>query len=554
MPSPSSSNNDLCSVGLKYPPTPPHLRNKHLNDSAQPCLFFDESIPVKPPQIKLLGIPQKGAKSRVETQIKVIMQLENIEQFTHWKFLRLPFGSASKKRSKKGALTPYDVPRHNTLYLETQVRCATPPHHPVLACTSCRERERKRFQRKREARVRPRPRSDDEDDDPPPGSLPNSVQDQYERNKIILFNCGELVPLNFESAYDGAKPLPTAVLPTRVTCYCRHHREKLGFFIDFTLKQHNGKVIANTTSPPIMITDDHKSTLTRPFDGLSETSTKGKRSSIKSKRGINEKNNLTHSDNNDKKPYSAPNRRKKSPFEFTHLNNSSPSFTTQHDYSSVNNIIQLSTPATTPSPPRTEQIMFDNDSIFNSPNNVYDSKNGFDNQLEDFLDSSLFINSPEENNLHLSPLIDTKDIKPHEDFNNILNDSLSIESKPSTSQIPFNILLPPSHAPIISRIVPSEGPIRGGIEITILGQNFEDGLTACFGDIQASRTTRWGECTLVCLLPPASNPGPVQVTLKGHNVPEQYNQDESNIFTYLDDSDKALVSIYIQVIKFITNI
>ena len=52
----------------------------------------------------------------------------------------------------------------------------------------------------------------------------------------------------------------------------------------------------------------------------------------------------------------------------------------------------------------------------------------------------------------------------------------------------------------------------------------------------------------------ASNPGPVQVTLKGHNVPEQYNQDESNIFTYLDDSDKALVSIYIQVIKFITNI
>jgi len=40
-----------------------------------------------------------------------------------------------------------------------------------------------------------------------------------EQNKILLFNCSEIVDFNSGDI----------ILPTRITCYCRHHNEKIGF-------------------------------------------------------------------------------------------------------------------------------------------------------------------------------------------------------------------------------------------------------------------------------------------------------------------------------------
>lgn len=42
---------------------------------------------------------------------------------------------------------------------------------------------------------------------------------ERERGKIVLFNCNQL--LDFTSG--------GTILPTRITCYCRHHTEKKGF-------------------------------------------------------------------------------------------------------------------------------------------------------------------------------------------------------------------------------------------------------------------------------------------------------------------------------------
>lgn len=42
---------------------------------------------------------------------------------------------------------------------------------------------------------------------------------EEERRRILLFNCNELV--EFSSG--------EATIPTRITCYCRHHSEKVGF-------------------------------------------------------------------------------------------------------------------------------------------------------------------------------------------------------------------------------------------------------------------------------------------------------------------------------------
>src|SRR6266480_1561333 len=66
--------------------------------------------------------------------------------------------------------------------------------------------------------------------------------------------------------------------------------------------------------------------------------------------------------------------------------------------------------------------------------------------------------------------------------------------------------------PIIHRILPPEGPKAGGIEVTILGNNFDRTHEIYFGDAKAVTTTLWAANTLVCLLPPSPISGPVPVT------------------------------------------
>ncbi len=63
---------------------------------------------------------------------------------------------------------------------------------------------------------------------------------------------------------------------------------------------------------------------------------------------------------------------------------------------------------------------------------------------------------------------------------------------------------------IINKIIPSEGPKSGGIEVTVLGSGFYQGLDVMFGEQKATTTTFWGENSLVCLVPPSAVAGPVQ--------------------------------------------
>ncbi|TIA88866.1 hypothetical protein E3P81_03276 [Wallemia ichthyophaga] len=546
IPSPTTSSKELYNYGLQYPPTPKQHKSNCLPESSNHAATLNSS---NPPLLKLLGIPQTGAKSRVETQIKIILQLENIPN-NQWNFIRLPYGSASKKRSKRGAPMPYDVPRHNTLYLETQVNCATAPYCPVYACSPCKEREKKRFQRKRDARRRPRSKSDDEgQDDALLNSAPLPVKDQWERNKITLFNCGELVPLSEDIAYEGAQPLPTAVLPTRVTCYCRHHREKTGFTIGFTLKQHDGSVVASNKSPPIMITDDHK-TSTGKTSNYGEQSSIKCRNPLKSTRGIKDDALLAQSDTNDRKPYTRNTRRQNSPLEINLANSSSQSFVSPSDYSMKNAL--NTTPSTTPSPPRSikKSLIGDLEGSAGLPKTLEESLVKFEHtdELETYLTSSLSVQSP----IQLNDSANTLDESNSKGNNPTFDSEVDkyIESSWVDDGISRNESINIYNGPKISRVVPFEGPTRGGTEITILGQHFPDGLTVYFGSNAASRVTRWGECTLVCLLPPSSKPGTVSVSLRGYNTSDEQHGDNPLTFTYIDESDKALMELALKVLGY----
>lgn len=110
-------------------------------------------------------------------------------------------------------------------------------------------------------------------------------------------------------------------------------------------------------------------------------------------------------------------------------------------------------------------------------------------------------------------------------------------------------LTPPAVAPPrISRIIPAEGPVHGGVEVTVLGENFVRDLTCVFGDSAAVPTHFWSANTLVCVLPPSPNPGPVVVSIKGVPLTVEPGMGGLQLFTYRDDSDRSLLELALQVV------
>lgn len=195
------------------------------------------------------GIKRKGAKSRVETQIKMRISVIQPPTLTSdptpsrigtFRAIRLQPGLGVKRRAKKAAeidQTLGSLDPRLVLRLETQVWCTDSPERRAFACVKCVMRERKRAMSKSAAgrkvgRLGTGEESEDgstrQGSEVDSGMGVQAVQQQAvdadgltqeDREKIVLFNCGNLVEL-----VEGE-----CELPMRVTCYCRHHKEKTGF-------------------------------------------------------------------------------------------------------------------------------------------------------------------------------------------------------------------------------------------------------------------------------------------------------------------------------------
>ena len=95
--------------------------------------------------------------------------------------------------------------------------------------------------------------------------------------------------------------------------------------------------------------------------------------------------------------------------------------------------------------------------------------------------------------------------------------------------------------PLIHKLVPAEGSVTGGTEVTLLGNGFYQGLEVMFGDTEATTTTFWGEKCLNCIAPPALQPGTVTVMFKHehhqYTQMQQQSQSRPSVFTYIDDRE-----------------
>ncbi|CCO33024.1 hypothetical protein BN14_07092 [Rhizoctonia solani AG-1 IB] len=122
---------------------------------------------------------------------------------------------------------------------------------------------------------------------------------------------------------------------------------------------------------------------------------------------------------------------------------------------------------------------------------------------------------------------------------------------PSTWPTESIDLSPPETTPIprVSRVVPNSGPIQGGIEVTLLGENFSRAYECKFGDYVATETALWGGNTLVCLLPPAAQAGAVSVRIKGYETVPLRPGEREVMFTYKDDTvDRSLMELALRVV------
>ncbi|KAJ3362445.1 SPT3 Dosage dependent suppressor of Ty-induced promoter mutations-like protein [Allomyces javanicus] len=241
-----------------------------------------------PYQIRILGIPPTGAKSRVETQIKLCLQLVSPtgELVTRYQQVRLPdilianerwrrhgasraSPTSSTASGESGTAPTTTAIEPDVLTLHGTVICASDPKRVVTVCHGCVQREAKRAQRKKSAATSsplPSPpgsaasspaataaasarggrratQTSSSSDEPPSSDIVMSER------KVLLINAPPI--MDFSSG--------DVILPTRIPCYCRHHREKTGFLILFELRNRDGVVVARGASAPILITDDHKS-------------------------------------------------------------------------------------------------------------------------------------------------------------------------------------------------------------------------------------------------------------------------------------------------------
>ncbi|QIX01792.1 hypothetical protein AMS68_007309 [Peltaster fructicola] len=243
-----------------------------------------------------LHIAPISTKSRVETQISIIMTLETPPPGIE--FLHLPLQTIAKSK----LLAKEEVDSTKVLELHTMLVCTSAMRNAQLKAKALRRaaaqnnleiQQRAEAQRETGDEDKNDPKLVADEDKPCNGGevriCNNCIQrerkraarkklkkeeeqqhwERYETERVVVFNSNELLPFKAweaapqkESAHtdeyvapDGAIQVSAAM---RIACYCRHQNEKEGFQVIFTMKDAEGNVVAQDVSDSILITDDHK--------------------------------------------------------------------------------------------------------------------------------------------------------------------------------------------------------------------------------------------------------------------------------------------------------
>lgn len=476
----------------------------------------------------------------------------------------------------------------------------------VKICSGCIQRERKRASRKKQKKP-------DEEELFQKDEEKRVIV--FNTNEIKEWTEPAKDPLDSLSGHQGNPPPPLpkgamqVELPMRIACYCRHQNEKLGFQVIFTIKDHTEKVIAQAMTNSIMITDDHKTHNIPPtmptsnpslpnapqLPGAGVFSTAGLDLSggqplgsktFKQSRSTTDLQGLQHNFNpnfpmtsssnpfavptvtssttsatltprNLSRPasptgFSGPSKRRKQSgsgkipagLTMTRLETSQPrgGSSTMPNTATASSFAPNFMSATSerfPVPSR--QAAYGT-----SPPTPNSNDNGF---------MSTMNRSFSMENLPRQPMMSAPSSRhpSRPGSPNSLRNSFSTEMNPNqqvTNQMFGSQTRRPP--PLIHRLVPAEGSITGGTEVTLLGNGFYQGLEVMFGDTEATTTTFWGEKCLNCIAPPALQAGTVAVVFKHehhqYTSMQQQSQSRHTLFTYVDDRELEMYRLALKTV------
>lgn len=475
-----------------------------------------ESLPYK---LSVSGLPDV---SRVENQIKLTLKIDPSMRPC---MVHLPSDCIARQKfylEKDVKEYPQEF-QDQLIYVEAFLLCAS-TNKTTFVCARCVKREHRRASRRKS------------------GLSDNVLWCNNNNRRAIIFNNKQVFVTKEADENDSSREFD---LTARIVCYCRHHKSPEGFKILFILKNSKGQVLAKNVTSSIVIMDKKPSHTTtgspiiaqctsNTDSGLDTTaevfsttnSSERPTTTSASDNGAQESSYnsgkyFAMTDISPLKVESDLNMRLAIP-NAPMLSPTSMSEEGSEPQASTVEQRRLSQPIGCPSTPaavaRTETYQRKrprNDAI---PDNSLMARRTWSNSSSSkSASSSQIVSQPSSQVLRTMP------------------DFLSV-SNPAQ--------------PSIQRVIPAQGPINGGVEITLLGTKFKDGLLVKFGENIALSTQCWSETTMVTYLPPASCAGQVFVTVIDPNDSNLVETHPSNkaIFTYVDDTDRQLIELALQIV------
>ncbi|KAL5049704.1 hypothetical protein BDW71DRAFT_175289 [Aspergillus fruticulosus] len=416
-------------------------------------------------------------------------------------------------------------------------------------------------------------------------------------------------PSKTTSPSEGPVPIPGAMqveLPMRIACYCRHQNEKIGFQVIFTLKDYKDNVIAQAITNSIMITDDHKTHAPSgppapgPPPALADGTELPGVGVFPSGPGLDAGKSPASTKQSTRSPSATDlqglqqrlnSHHQPSPSPFMDSATAGPSCNSQasrslsrqaspndfqgpmskrRKHSSSNRLPSELTmtklePGQSSARASSNEPQFPTARGFASPGErPFVTSAAISNHLGSGPltptsgDNNPFLTSLQQQNLDnfiqqqlMSAPNSAQPSRPGtpgaSGRNSFQEQSLNIPMGPTPSTPLWpGITNAGNRLPtVIHKLVPAEGSVTGGTEVTLLGSGFYPGMEVVFGDTLATTTTFWGDKCLNCLTPPALQPGQVVVLFK-HEHPS-FNQLQSQpqpllpkqqqYFRYVDDRE-----------------
>lgn len=503
--------------------------------------FSSATMSQLPYRLQLAELP---SYSRVETQIKLKLYLSPPPPHV---LLHIPQDLISKNKFSLNEPVENisEKLKENLLYLDTYV-LTSDLRKSCNICARCIKREQKRASRRKSGHDENSKNENGTEYNTPNGNggnspdhdqstnnstgvvknNPNSWADEKMMKKAIIFNCKEIV--SFPSPNGLNNGLSKCLeLSARIICYCRHHKESEGFKLLFVVKNSSGQIVAKQLSSSIMIMDRKKN------------------------------NNSSNKESNDfpighNVEGNSHNLLSQPPSETEGFKNNNSGAENPVHPLSPNSIDESASTNTDIDGRGLKRKKLSIDDSYNTSSNPM-----FNGSINGFSPTSNSDTNTSATNMMLKPSVHQTASSLHPPpqpqfaLPNLGNNGLT-PSIPPSLQSNLNSLNNSStqlqNLPSIQRIIPAQGPVRGGIEVTLLGCNFRPGLSVKFGANHVLATHCWSDSTIVTYLPPAAQAGQVLVSFENHESMMLGGAQQQQIFTYTDDTDRQLIELALQIV------